>query len=215
MSIEKQLQSAKEVLLTKITEAAKHKDTKTISKLGTIAAKLDDDERTVRKLREALIHYRRIIEGKTADFEILTSTDSETGGTGRGEGREARTEFIAKAKERGVPLRHVTGVLYLGPSDKKVAVAFANERAADRWFLGIPDQRYDFVVLLCKPTSGDVVALILAQATIKRVWSSLSRSKGQVKFNVGKASENYWLTVPSHGREDLTRTVDDFSAFDA
>jgi hypothetical protein len=79
-----------------------------------------------------------------------------------------------------------------------VAIPFANEQRPDRWFLGISDEKYDVVVLLCQEKDGDLFDFIVPRGLLEKFWRAFSRSGGQVKLNVSRQGKIWRLVVPGY-----------------
>jgi hypothetical protein len=124
--------------------------------------------------------------------------------------KKARGEMARRAWIQGckLPLRHVKNRLYQTPSGSSVGIASATEnedKRPDRWWLGLPDQPYDVVVLLCEKSDGAVLDFVLPRSFLAPVWSGLTRSAGQVEFHVEQsgATVNFrtpggWLPITSY-----------------
>ena len=75
----------------------------------------------------------------------------------------------------------------------------------NKWFLGMADEPTDVAVLLCRSRSGKVYDLVLPVPALGRRWALLSRSGGQVKFNVRKDVTVFLLLVPGNQALDVTQ----------
>ncbi len=67
-----------------------------------------------------------------------------------------------------------------------VGISYARELdiRSDSWFLGLSDEHYDFLILLCESSKEEIAAFILPTEVVRRIWNALSRSNGQVKFHI-------------------------------
>ncbi len=125
---------------------------------------------------------------------------------GKKMGRDWRREFADQ--HHLTPLR---GSVYqaplLKPFDlpKKVVIACANEQRPARWFLGVKNDQYNVVVLLCQRSNGEKLEFILPDTFLQRIWTSLSCHNGQVKFNVVANGRNFYLSVPGRDPESLNQ----------
>ena len=81
-----------------------------------------------------------------------------------------------------------------------MSIAFANEidrpNLIDKWFLGLKDEPTDIAVLLCQDLQGKVNDFVLPVAELKSTWKTLSRSGGEIKFNVRHRQGVYLLLDP-------------------
>lgn len=108
-------------------------------------------------------------------------------------------------------LSQVKGVVYANQAGSNVAIAMATEdKRGNKWWLGLPDAQFNCVVLLCQDGNASLEFVLPAQP-LATVWPRLSRSAGQVKFNVKRDGLRYILLVPRYGEFDITRFVGDYS----
>jgi hypothetical protein len=88
---------------------------------------------------------------------------------------------------------------YRTPSGIEVGIAYASELKGkpDAWFLGLADERFDAVVLLCETESGQTLDFVLPPKFVAEIWSPalLSRNNKQVKFHVFKRGSTYELQL--------------------
>ena len=65
--------------------------------------------------------------------------------------------------------------------------------------MGLPDQHFDFVILLCQMDAATVFDFVFPVAFVSEIWDSLSRqyqrSECQVKFDVQRRGDDYGLTM--------------------
>lgn len=112
---------------------------------------------------------------------------------------EVRTAYLDDlSHKRGTRLRRRSEVTYETQSGKSVGIPYATELAdlPDRWWLGLPDEHFDFVILLCGTGPGRPLDFILPSDFVSEVWNSLSRdSKRHVKLNVFKSGGDYELRL--------------------
>jgi hypothetical protein len=60
--------------------------------------------------------------------------------------------------------------------------------------MGLPDERYDVVILLCATSSGETLDIVLPPNFVNRVWGGFSVSeKGQREWHVKRSGPNYEL----------------------
>ncbi len=113
-------------------------------------------------------------------------------------GNSARTAFVKRLASVNVSLTKVAAKRYRTRSGLEVGIAYARELSAkpDFWFLGLADEHFDLVVLLCETASSQTLEFVLPPQVVKEIWSILSRSPGQVKFHVSKSGPTYELRIP-------------------
>lgn len=108
-----------------------------------------------------------------------------------------RKAFLEKLTEAGVSLQQVRGeTIYRAMSGEKVGIAVATERQPDRWFLGLPVGGFDNAVLLCQREDGDTIEIQLPKEFFAKYGSSLSESKGQIKFNISRKGNDTIINIP-------------------
>lgn len=116
----------------------------------------------------------------------------------RARAQERRAEWLEQQRRNGIRLRQIGEKTFETEGHKKVGVPFASERPAqpDRWWLGLADDSFDFVVLLCQDDSGALLDFVLPSTFLATVWSRLSRDgMGQVKFHVRRNGPNFELSL--------------------
>jgi len=215
-----QLTSLKKKAMKKIGEAAGEHDISRIRVLSEIANKIEGDlthltaiEERVNSYEKELAHsthlpsspsnLKDILKDITENIKRVSPSRSQR----RQMGQNARNRFVELGSRVGFRLIPLGGKAYRTTSGKKIGVTFANELEGkpDRWWLGIKDEHYDVVVLLCNQGSGSMLDFILPYEEIKEIWPSLSRSAGEVKFNIIREGETYSLLVPPQRRESISR----------
>jgi len=131
------------------------------------------------------------------------------------EGAEERKKWVAKLAAKHIPL---TGhdKRYYTKKGKSIGIAFANEldrpQLADKWFLGLKDEPTDMLVLLCrdKEKKGDPHDFIVPVAELGSSWKALSRSGGQVKFNIWKSNSEFLLLIPGEDPISITSHLSNY-----
>jgi hypothetical protein len=116
------------------------------------------------------------------------------------EGSRARREWIKELSSHAI-LLNGHNKRYYTESGRSVGLAFANEidrsNLIGKWFLGLKDEPTDFAVLLCQDLEGKVNDFVLPVAELKSTWQTLSRSGGEIKFNIRRRQGEYLLLDPS------------------
>lgn len=187
-----------------VSDAAQAGLTEVISRLARIAKEceaaihvLDNLEVDLTRLR-ADVHQSLkdgapgnevSVERQIADPDYVSSP--------RVRARDARRQWILRMRtEASLELRQTAEVKFRTPLGKKVGIPYASEReeAPDRWFLGLPDEPFDIVVLLCATDSGELLDFTLPPEFVSQIWRSLSRdTRKHVKFHVARNGVNYGL----------------------
>lgn len=220
MELASQLTSLKKKAMKKIGEAAEEHDISRIRILSELANKIEGDlahiiaiEERVNSYEKELAHsthlpsssssFKDILKDITENIKSVSPSRSHR----RQMGQNARNRFVELGSRVGFRLIPLGGKTYRTTSGKKIGVTFANELEGkpDRWWLGIKDEHYDVVVLLCNQGSGGMLDFILPYEEIKTIWPSLSRSAGEVKFNIIREGKTYSLSMPPQRREAIGR----------
>lgn len=212
MDAKSQLLREKGSLLTRIAEFAQRGQSQEVLAAGE---KLNKIEKLIERY-EKLIH----------DISDLNSTDPKQGSAhsfrrvdahplnnfapGRGVGKKIRVDFLRKVSEEGIHLEQIRGSVYETPSGGKVGVAVATERRPDRWFLGLPIG-LDQAVLLCQRENGNVAVVCLPRDFFAEYSDKMSKSGGQMKFNVVRRGSGYSLLVPGTDGINVSRFIGDYS----
>jgi hypothetical protein len=95
-----------------------------------------------------------------------------------------------------------------------VGIAFANEldrpQLVNKWFLGLKDEPTDVVVLLCRDKEGDLHDFIVRVTELRSSWEGLSRSGGQVKFNIHRRKSEFLLSIPGGDPVTITKYIGNY-----
>jgi hypothetical protein len=114
-------------------------------------------------------------------------------------GNLARDVYVQRLSREGIVLHRVVAKRYRTPSGIEVGIAYASELKdkPDAWFLGLADEHFDAVVLLCETESGQTLDFVLPPKFVAEIWSPalLSRNNKQVKFHVFKRGSTYELQL--------------------
>lgn len=127
-------------------------------------------------------------------------------------GMRVRESYISRLQHSGVQIDQVDTIWAKAYGNLWVAMPFATERRLNRWFLGLPEmevlKRIDdgglAIVLLCQSRTGDILDFVLPPSKVKEMVYQLSKSQGQLKFNLKKARNRYHLVIPRHGTVDIS-----------
>jgi hypothetical protein len=127
---------------------------------------------------------------------VLAPSPGAASVPGRGHGPEIRAAFLRTAAAHGVCLEPIRGAIYMAPNGKRVGIAVATERQRNRWFLGLPEGGFESAALICQTSSGKRLDICIPPAFFAEHERRLSRSSGQVKFNVVRRDGRLLLTIP-------------------
>jgi len=208
MELATQLMNLKKKSMQKIAEAAGAHDTKRVTSYSALANRIEDDERTIANVIRRIGEYEKeLVDPANASTlrEVLdeiapakSRTRKVRSSSGKEEGSMARESFLDAGADRGYRLIPLGKTVFETNKGHKVAIPFANEQRPDRWFLGISDEKYDAVVLLCQEKDGDLFDFIVPRGFLEKFWRAFSRSGGQVKLNVSRHGKIWHLVVPGY-----------------
>lgn len=139
-------------------------------------------------------------------------------------GRGVREGYVVQLRNRGIRIERDKGVWARTIGGVWAAIAVATElpNRPNRWFLGLPEadivQKLSssklVVVLLCRAESGALLDFVIPHGILEKLVGSLSKSKGQLKFNLKKAGDRYELVIPGVSDFDVTDLLGALSAFE-
>lgn len=210
MVFQVQLTNLKKLVMKKIGEAATTQNARLISAYSAIANRIEEDERTLAALEKRPLEYEEQLKRmdqaslESPQSELITPTDLEQV-NGKQLARDARRRFVKSGPARGYRLEQLSRTTYKTDDGRRVACAFANENKPDRWWLGVEDAKHAVVVLQCRRRDGEILDFVIPSEVSVTFWSALSRNGGQVKFNVVREGESYYLLVPGSDRFSINR----------
>lgn len=169
---------------------------------------------------------RRSMLGPRRNASASTLQDLATLGvdlTPRERGKRLRENYLRELHKKGISINQVDGVWAKTANGSWIAIPVATERRPDRWFLGLGqndvleriDKRDGIVVLLCQSESGSTLDFVIPTPKIQEIVGSLSRSKGQLKFNLTRVGNRYHLIMAGRGRVDISDFLGSVSSFES
>jgi hypothetical protein len=134
-------------------------------------------------------------------------------------GMRVRGSYLSKLRQNGIPIDQINRVWAKTTSDLWVGTPFATERRLNRWFLGLPESevfahlhnRGLVVILLCQSRLDTLLDFVLPSNLVNKIAYQLSKSHGQLKFNLKKLGDRYQLVIPGHGTIDVSSYKSEFS----
>lgn len=196
MTLRTELSELKTRLMEEVSQAAHKKDSARVVELSEQLKAVEADLSLIYELDERIGRYKAKLNGKaeySIGFTVRPPYEQTQDETPRARGKRIRTEFVARHG-----LTHEKGVVYVTRSGRRVGVATGSKQ-----FLGLPDTHLDVVVLLCESPSGRN-DFVIPSEFLQEIWPNLSRSRGQVKFNISVNGSSF-LRVPGRGSVDITR----------
>lgn len=213
MNTQAELKNIQSLLFKQISSAASNRDVAKVAELSGLAKECERIETEWASLNRRVEAIKISLKGsRSKSTTTAKPTDSAKVSlpSGREVGKQARSEWIA-GLPHGISLNRY-GKQYQTARGQSVGVAFANElaRLKNKWFLGLPDEPTDIVVLLCKSLAGNLHDIVLPAADLPEGWSVLSRSHTGVKFNVKRDAARFLLYVPGRDMLDVTRYIGNY-----
>jgi len=209
MGLKAELADLKNRTIAAIEQAAEHRDTRQIMHLSALLADIERDEQSASALEDRAAAYEARLQ-RPDEVPAVPQPRQVAEVTGhmqnRRDPRAARAMRVDYAIAHG--LGNLGGTMYKTRSGATVGIAAATEVIPNRWFLGITPKHIELetMVLLCQ-SGNAVLDFVLPMTFLSDAWPRLSRSGGQVKFNVDRRDGSYWLQVPDVGPLDIRRYV--------
>ncbi len=161
MSIKNEIEALKTKALQRIGEAAKTGDTRVIIGATRI---VQEAERLIKAFDELVselgglaMDFKGLEHGKDVDISIPSSIKMSP----RMRGRLMKEGFIKDLKEHDIKLRLSKDSILLTEQGERVGVAYSSEHSPGRWWLGIKNDSYKAIVLICERDSGGLARLVL------------------------------------------------------
>ncbi|MBW1858172.1 MAG: hypothetical protein JRI42_07875 [Deltaproteobacteria bacterium] len=210
------LQKEKNIILSNISNYARKRETDSVlsesEKLEKIELLINRHGQIVLELEELRGNKSISVSTPNAVKKESLGKDTMTLALAREIGKKLREVFLSKLEGEGIHLQLIKGTtIYRTQSGKRVGIASATERQPHRWFLGLPVGGFDHAVLLCQREKGDLVEVSLPENFFMKYGSSMSQSKGQVKFNIVQRGSEVLVLVPNTDGVNATLFSSDHS----
>lgn len=215
MDAKNQLMQERNNLLKQIAEFAQrgesHKVLAAGERLNRVESLIERYEKLVHDISDLNTEILQNTRVDSKDRKVKNPKRQNAVATGRGIGKTIRMDFLHKTSEEGIYLENIRGSIYQAQSGRKVGIAVATERKPDRWFLGLPIGGFDHAVLLCKPENRDTIEICLPKSFFDEHGEKMSRSGGQIKFNIAKRGNVYSILVPGTDGVNVSKFVGDYA----
>lgn len=168
-------------------------------------------------IREAMVELLidKLVEpvgNQKNEYRSRPSNGLETAVTSKEKGRLLRERYVSELGKRGIQVNQVDNVWTKTPAGLWVAIPFATEQRPNRWFLGLPENKVlerihtggMALVLLCQSAGGITLDFVLPPSKVQEVVDMLSKSGGQLKFNMKKVGNRYYLIMPGRSPLDVS-----------
>lgn len=205
MDIIDKILSLKEIIKTKIEDALNNNNTETIIACAKDLDLISRLEKQYKEIETAVISLDRKVT-------LNIDTPQKINKSYKQVGKEERSIFIQEAKKKGKILSEERGPLYKDNLRRLVGISYASERKPDRWFLGLPNKKYQNIVLICKNEFSERKYFIFPYAFCAKYQDKLSTDKEakQIKFNVLMKNGIYTLIIPDSKSITINEYIDKF-----
>lgn len=217
MDLRIRIENLKLKILKDIEEAAKKGDTNTIVSKSCYLEKTNDLSLKLEQIANAMQNLEEqgnaTIEKKITSsniFHIAKENGNDISPKEKGEHR--REQFLSELSEKGIHISQVKGTLFKNKSGKFIGIASASEVKDNRWFLGLPQNKYWSIVLICEGKNGKLSSFILPEDFLSDYLRKMSLDKEgeQIKFNIFLKGNKYQLQIRREGRVDITNFKNNF-----
>ena len=147
--------------------------------------------------------------GAAKTVETPSQEDTDHSASAKARGESVRSKWVDS--NLGKSVTHIKGTLFRNGRGENLGIAYAKEAETrkERWFLGLPEKKFQSAILLCQPINGKINALCLPSDFISRVKFSVSH--GQAKFMVIKRPGGWFLAVRGAGEVPVTQYVNNLA----
>ena len=187
-------------------------------KIKVIDVLLDDadfKEVTAKLITEKIL-------GRRGNQEIKNNYRFDNRVTSKERGKQLRESYISELQGNGIRINLVDRIWAKTGSSLWVAIPTATtEWRPGRWFLGIPQGKLQdriegegaAIILLCQSASMIRLDFVVPPKTVEKIVSKLSKSAGQLKFNIKTVGGRYYLVIPHDNALDISEYKGDLSLF--
>jgi len=202
----------------RIADSAKKGRTDEVIRLGRIPKECEDAMDLLKSLESQIARIevelqrsnpRPQVSEVRAKEGLKGPTRASSQVSPRRKANEVRTAYVNDLSHKlGSHLRRRSEVIFETQLGKSVGMPYATEltNLPDRWWLGLPDEHFDFLVLLCETDSGELLDFVFPPEFVSEIWSSLSRDgKKHVKLNVFRSGVDYELRLKDGAGKKIRR----------
>lgn len=176
------------------TDQGNYKELQRLARLAEELADLEKQEQEIVQRRAGLV---AMVEQPLESSAVLEEVSA------RERGNRVRNQYVEGIlPNQGIRLKQIGTKKYQTPNGRLVGITYAKELKIhpNFWFLGLSDEQYDCVILLCESsdeTGAEIAAFVFPPDFVKQIWNALSRSKRQVKLHVARTGYmNFELQLP-------------------
>lgn len=214
-SLEELLDSLYQKALTNIEEAAKSRDSQRVKKYSRLLEEVENLKSRLGSVKSSTVRLTEIFDVESTEIDHQdTETDVKLDGevSKREKGNQKRTDFLRRLEMMGIHLVNIGSRKHTTATGGLVGMAYASERHAHRWWLGLPMKDYEAIVLLCEDRNERVLSFILPKELYADHIKHLSLVNGQRKFNIVKDNSEFYLLIPKREKIEITPYLDAFDS---
>ena len=105
------------------------------------------------------------------------------------------------------------GVRYKVNNRNSIGIAYSSENRKNRWFLGLPHENIDTIVLLCERKNSQILSFVFSKDFYDKIKNLMSTDdNGQSKYNINLRNGEYQLMIPHRGHEKINIFLDNFDS---
>ncbi len=210
MSLREEITNLRDSILQRVANAARNGSARDVVQSSRLLEATEELLGSYDSVESRLQEIKSRVHGDLAVALPRPVVDQQSA---KARGEERRQAFLADAKSHGIEITKIRGVRYRSPNHPCIGIASAREtdNYHNRWFLGLPPDRYDGFVLLCENRTGQIHRFIAATSFSGEVLPRLSRDNTrQIKFHVTRSDGRFFLDVPNSERQPLTALLERF-----
>ena len=214
MEPQERLTQLRAQILRKIEDAAKIGNTSLVVSSSKIVEEIESLEKKLIEIISSLDSLEKLVEqnGDLDSVELSTPFSSQQKSLSpKKRGQERRTAFVQRAEELGIHMLQLKGVQYKVNNRNLIGIAYSGETRPNRWFLGLPPENFDTIVLLCERKNGQILNFVFSKEFYQRIKNLMSTDdNGQLKYNISFRNGEYQFMIPERGYEKINLFLDNF-----
>ncbi len=214
MEPQERLKQLRAQVLRKIEDAAKTGNTSLVVSSSKIVEEIESLEKQLTEIITSLDSIEKLVErnGDLDSVELSTPFSSQQKSLSpKKRGQERRNSFVKRAKELGIHMLQLKGVQYKVNNRNLIGIAYSGETRPNRWFLGLPPENFDTIVLLCERKNGQILSFVLSKEFYQKIKNLMSTDdNGQLKYNISFRNGEYQFMIPERGYEKINLFLDNF-----